>query len=295
MEPQPVQAAALAFFQHGNSQMFWMGTEANERRNGTAAVDHFQGMGGNDTLNGGRGNDLLHGGRGNDVVNGGAGHDSISILGADRLTGGTGTDIFTLLGIPYNQMLGSQIRSVITDFKVLGPATNTDVLQLTGFKFTWADRDRDFTDGFSMVKLGNDVLIRTRDAGGNIQEVLIKNVTLRQLTQENVQLIPTPFAPEEPGIEWFGDDSNETGIGTVRGDTLVGGGGRDRIFGLAGDDLLNGQSGADFLKGGRGDDRIYVSGQDVAVGDGGTDTFVLLSPEDFPDIADAGRAGSSGF
>ena len=280
--------------------MFWMGTEANERKTGTAADDHFQSMGGNDTLNGGRGNDLLHGGRGNDVVNGGAGNDALSMLGADRLTGGTGKDFFSMLGIPYNQMLGNQVRSVITDFKVGGPAANTDVLQFSGFKFTWADRDRDFTDGFSMVKQGNDVLIRTRDAGGNIQEVLIKNVTLRQLTQDNVQIIPSPFATEAEergglaasvrGIEWFGTAADETQAGGAGWDFLAGGAGDDRLLGLGGRDVLNGQAGADMVFGGGGGDELYVSGGDVLTGGAGGDRFKILSHGSFSEITDPGGA-----
>ena len=277
--------------------MFWMGTEANERKTGTAADDHFQSMGGNDTLNGGRGNDLLHGGRGNDVVNGGAGNDALSMLGADRLTGGTGKDFFSMLGIPYNQMLGNQVRSVITDFKVGGPAANTDVLQFSGFGFTWADRDRDFTDGFSMVKQGRDVLIRTRDAGGNIQEVLVKNVTLRQLTEDNVQIIPSPFATESDrqaaavrGIEWFGTAADETQAGGAGWDFLAGGAGDDRLIGLGGRDVLNGQAGADMLFGGRGGDELYVSGGDILTGGAGGDRFKILSHAGFSEITDPGGA-----
>ena len=273
--------------------MFWMGTEASERKNGTTGSDHFQSMGGNDTLTGGGGNDLLHGGRGNDVVHGGGGNDALSMLGADRLTGGSGKDFFSMLGIPYNQMLGSQIRSVITDFKVGGTAAQNDVLEFSGFRFRWADRDRDFTDGFSMVQSGAHVLIRTRDGGGTVQEVLIQNVRLNQLTQNNVKLIPSPFGPEEApvrGIEWFGTAADERKLGTRGWDFLAGGAGDDTLSGGSGRDVLNGQAGADILAGGRGDDEIYVSGGDTVTGGAGNDRFKILSHGNFSEITDPGGA-----
>ena len=281
--------------------MFWMGTGRSERKTGTAGADHFQSMGGNDFLSGLGGNDLLHGGRGNDTVLGGAGNDAISMLGADRLTGGAGKDFFSMIGIPYNQMLGSSIRSTITDFRTTGPAGQRDVLELSGFSFRWADRDADFTDGFSMRRVGSDVLIRTRDAGGNVQEVLLKNVALAQLTQGNVKIIPSPFTlgtergEAAPGITWTGTDRSETRRGGANDDFLIGGGGNDTLIGNRGDDTLNGQTGRDLLQGGAGADRIYLSGGDRAIGGAAGDTFVLLSHAEFPDITNAGNAVITDF
>ncbi|MBL8563648.1 MAG: hypothetical protein JNN06_15360, partial [Gemmobacter sp.] len=152
-----------------------------------------------------------------------------------------------------------------------------------------------------MVKLGSDVLIRTRDTGGNIQEVLVKNVTLRQLTQDNVQIIPSPFATDDGGdqgpgaatvrgIEWFGTAADETQAGGAGWDFLAGGAGDDRLLGLGGRDVLNGQAGADTLFGGRGADELYVSGGDVLRGGGGADRFKILSHGDSSDITDPGSA-----
>lgn len=284
--------------------MFWMGTGRNERKIGTAQADHFQSMDGNDFLSGKRGNDILVGGRGNDTILGGVGNDTIPLLGADRATGGGGVDFFSLIGIPYNQMLGNQIRSVITDFKVGGAASQRDVLQLVGFRFNWKDRDADFNDGFSMRKVGGDVLIRTRDAGNNVQEVLLKNVALSALTKQNIQLIKTPFAEEKdapgdailaPTEPWLGTDGDDAKRGSLRADMLAGGMGDDTLRGLAGRDTLNGQSGEDVLFGGRGADRIYISGGDEATGGTGPDTFVFLPNAEYPDITDPGNAVITDF
>lgn len=271
---------------------FWMGTNAAERKLGTAVSDHYQAMGGNDYLTGAGGGDLLHGGRGNDTVYGGSGNDTISLLGADKVYGGTGKDFFAILGISYNQMLGTQIRSIIYDFKATGLDTQKDVLELSGFRFRWADRDADFTDGFSMTQKGADVLVRTRDAGGNVQEVLLKNVALSALNTGNVKIIAPLFA--EPlaaaPLDWTGTEGPDVKAGTSGADFLFGLGGDDTLRGLEGADTLNGGKGADVMYGGIGDDRIYISGGDRVTGSGGSDTFVFLDPSVYTDIANAGRA-----
>lgn len=286
--------------------MFWMGTTGNDRKIGTAENDIFHAMEGNDYLTGGGGNDILSGMLGDDTIFGGSGDDFIGLWQGDRAKGGTGADIFSVVGGPFPFDVEGSIRAVVSDFN----AAQGDTVQVTNFTFDWADRDRDFTDGFAIVQRGAHLLLRTRDGDDNVQEVLFLNTRRGALTESNVTLIPALFGAQpgargaavlpsdgaepvvaaRPGLEWFGTDADETRTGTGRDDMLVGGGGRDKLFGLTGADVLNGQSGADFLKGGLGADRIYVAGLDRAMGDGGSDTFVLLSPEDFPAIADAGRA-----
>lgn len=87
--------------------------------------------------------------------------------------------------------------------------------------------------------------------------------------------------------------------GTAGADTLQGGEGRDEIHGAAGDDSLSGGDGADILRGGlgadtldggeagfgevdvldggEGDDQLVLSGQVVATGGEGADTFVIAA------------------
>jgi len=71
--------------------------------------------------------------------------------------------------------------------------------------------------------------------------------------------------------------------GGDHGELLVGGAGADLIRGGAGADTLAGGGAGpgqyDTLDGGAGDDRIEVTGQVVAIGGAGADTFVIESPK----------------
>jgi hypothetical protein len=72
-------------------------------------------------------------------------------------------------------------------------------------------------------------------------------------------------------------------IGTDGDDLLVGTEGADLIRGGAGQDTLQGGGAAqgqlDILEGGAGDDRIELTGQVVATGGQGADTFVVQAPQ----------------
>ncbi len=246
----------------------WRGTDASERKIGTAKADLYYGFGGNDTLTGGKGMDTLDGGRGNDRLDGGAGSDSLTILGSDRLTGGAGKDFFGVVGIGYNQLLGNDNRSTITDFKAKGPGH--DILQLANFGVKWADRDKDTNDRFSMVQQNKHVLVTIADKGGNIYRIVIENTKLAQLTKENVHLIKAP-GPDGP---FAGAAEPGTGADLLRGTAEA-----DVLAGGAGADTLDGGLGADLLSGGAGDDRLLLSGGDTAQGGAGADSFVLLPGE----------------
>lgn len=274
----------------------WTGTNRSERKVGTSKGDTFFGMGGNDTLIGYGGNDILDGNMGRDVIKGGLGNDAITLLGADTVTGGGGLDFFMMVGVNLGLGLGTANRSIITDFKDAGYLH--DVIQLAGyFRFEWKDRDGDIGDGFSIVRKGADTLITTRDVGGNIQKILVKNTLPREFTQENLMIVPLPglSAPAAPAAPIEGGDGADSLPGGKGDDFITGGAGNDTLRGFAGDDELNGMAGADRMFGGRGADRIYVSGGDKAFGGHGADTFVLLSPADFADIADDGRAVAHDF
>ncbi|WP_151720372.1 M10 family metallopeptidase C-terminal domain-containing protein [Gemmobacter serpentinus] len=262
------------------SGLVWTGTAKSEKKVGTSKADMLFGMQGNDTLDGKAGNDTLDGSAGNDKLLGGGGKDALTMMGADTLTGGADGDFFILLGIKYNMRLGSANTSVITDFKAKG--ADHDVLELGGmFKFKWADRDKDTNDGFAMTQKGKDVHVYTKDPGGNIQKIILKNVKLADLTPENVKIIKPP--PGVKAADPIGDDAGGAGNDRLRGDAddnrILGHGGDDTLRGAGGDDTLDGGAGSDLLLGGRGDDRLLVSGGDTALGGHGADTFVLVDQD----------------
>jgi Ca2+-binding RTX toxin-like protein len=72
-----------------------------------------------------------------------------------------------------------------------------------------------------------------------------------------------------------------TRIGTVAGQSLVGGAGSDQLSGMGGNDKLFGHAGADQLDGGDGNDRIDGgTGADHMAGGTGDDTYVVDDPGD---------------
>jgi hypothetical protein len=96
-----------------------------------------------------------------------------------------------------------------------------------------------------------------------------------------------------------GDDYIEGNVGddTITGgagdDSIAGGGGLDDISGGDGNDVISsdrldgdaewGRGAEETLSGGAGDDTLYFSGQDVAIGGEGNDSFnMIVDPEDGP-------------
>lgn len=272
------------------SGLTWTGTDKSEKKTGTGKADLMFGMGGNDTLLGKGGNDIIDGNMGRDVIDGGAGLDTLTMLGADTLTGGSGKDFFVLVGIKYNMQLGSANTSVITDFQT--SRTNGDVLNLGGFfKFKWANRDKDLNDNFAMTQKGKDVEIYTKDQGGNIQKILLKNVKLADLNEQNVMItkLPPGLKAADPLKLLVGTSADDQLNGNRQDNNLRGLAGDDTLRGFSGDDTLNGGAGADQLFGGAGKDLIKLSGGDTALGGVGADTFVLLSHDAQPKGTDAGN------
>ncbi len=70
-----------------------IGSEGNDRLNGTAGADVITGLGGNDVIDGRGGDDVICGDAGRDTVRGGGGRDRLSGgVGDDMLSGGSGDD-----------------------------------------------------------------------------------------------------------------------------------------------------------------------------------------------------------
>jgi hypothetical protein len=108
---------------------------------------------------------------------------------------------------------------------------------------------------------------------------------MRALAVAEIPSAPTHAAPAAPDIVVPAQSQPAAHIivGGDHGEVLVGGAGADLIRGGAGADTLSGGgAGAgqyDTLDGGAADDRIEVTGQVVAIGGAGADTFVIAAPK----------------
>lgn len=78
-----------------------------------------------------------------------------------------------------------------------------------------------------------------------------------------------PAPPAEPPIMIHGTDGDDVLVGTAADEHIAGG---------AGDDTLRGGGGNDILDGGAGDDVLEVTGQVIAIGGTGADTFLIQAP-----------------
>ena len=93
----------------------------------------------------------------------------------------------------------------------------------------------------------------------------------------------------------FGDDGDDTIVGSAFADDLTGDIGDDVLRGNAGDDELSGGEGNDRLLGGAGDDALFASaGSDTLDGGEGSDGYSLDLLELGPNarIGDTGRQGT---
>jgi hypothetical protein len=95
---------------------------------------------------------------------------------------------------------------------------------------------------------------------------------------------PQPAQPAsgEAAVSLASPTSAEVAAATIRGgagnDLLEGTAADEHIIGGDGDDTLRGGGGHDLLDGGAGDDRLEITGQTVAIGGAGADTFVIQAP-----------------
>lgn len=141
-------------------------------REGFSGHDTYDGRAGNDVIYGASGSDSLIGSEGDDRLNGGEGADRLlGGVGADTLTGGPGADTFIWDAASTRD--GSLDH--VTDFNPEGG----DVLLF---------RDVDMISSFdSFVAASSD----TADGvfisfGGDSYGILLENVTLAELTEDNV-------------------------------------------------------------------------------------------------------------
>ena len=210
-------------------------------------ANQLYGNGGNDQLHGASGNDFLDGGTGNDALEGRGGNDDlIGGAGDDVLDGGAGDDVlFAVNSTPF------QGASTTTFFNFAGSMFNGgegfDSLAVGGFV--------DFQGTLSSIE-GHRLPERIhRDGPGassqEYAELLIGaatfaalpvNLTLDGVGSLVINLGAGNFdasqwvhvAGSQVEVEFFGDDSSQTMVGSTGNDRFSGGFGSDVFTGGAG-------------------------------------------------------------
>lgn len=257
-------------------------------------VEFAFGGDGNDTLTGNALSNRLQGGRGNDALSGGAQLDYLDGgKGNDTLTGGADRDIYIIRP-------DANAVDTITDFSI---ATAGEKIILVGFQGL-----EDYSQ-VSKVQEGAHVRLNL----GSDQSVLVHNVSLSQLTEQCVMVMPdeatlSSFLPYMGNV-WAAGDANAqslllpTNSGDIayyaqggndvvgadtRNDLLDGGDGGDVLYGeynltaTTGDDWLEGGAGNDAIFGGGGNDLLVGgSGHDDLYGEDGDDLLNGNSGDDY--------------
>ena len=131
-----------------------IGTEGDNRLNGSPGSDIIQTFGAADVVAGGSGNDLIITGGGNDTVGGGDGNDTIiSGSGNDVVAGGTGDDF--IFGGKGNDLIdGGDGNDLVS-----GDRGNDTVLGGSGSDTVFGGQGNDIVDGGD----GNDTLYGGKD------------------------------------------------------------------------------------------------------------------------------------
>jgi len=270
-----------------------VGSNHNDRLNGTELTNDLRGLDGNDSLTGGPGDDFLSPGDGNDTVDGGDGTDRVSYTDAP-------------LGVTINLALTPDSQGYIT---ASGSHAQGDRLRnienlsgsnrgddhLTGnvdsnILFGLGGDDSLFGSG------GNDILV-----GGDGADLLEGNIGFDQILYSsstqgvtiNLEGVPdsqgyiTASGGDAAGdrirnVESITGSSHKDWIvGDNANNQLIGGAGDDRLDGAKGQDILFGGDGKDTLLGSEGNDNLFPGAAiDILDGGDGSDTATYSdSPE----------------
>ncbi|MCH9812829.1 MAG: tandem-95 repeat protein [Epsilonproteobacteria bacterium] len=211
-------------------------TENNDKLlygNGDDIVDALAGddiiiaQGGDDIVDGNSGDDNLQGGAGNDLLIGGVGNDSLrGDIGDDRLEGGSGNDIYV-----FNLGDGEDVISDYTegeneiDTLIFGSGIVSENLE-------FIRRENDLT---IIIDEDNTIKIENWFLESNYKIESFKFIDESVLGINDI----------ENRVKYYGDESDNTLIGTDNS---------SEIYGLEGDDTIIGNSGDDLLSGGVGND-----------------------------------------
>jgi Ca2+-binding RTX toxin-like protein len=219
----------------------------NDKVNGGAGNDTLIGNFGNDSLDGGFNRDSLDGGAGNDTLNGGDDNDTLS--------GGTGNNLVN--GGAGNDILIAQNGK----FPAVGDVGDT----LIG----GAGNDELRVEGASNYLLTNNQLFV-----GNLIHKFSEVESVRLTGTTGNDTINASQALLSDRTFLFGNEGNDTIIGSGGLDQIYGGSGNDSIVGGAGFNFLRGNDGNDTLIGGNdGNNFNGGAGNDFLQGGTGRDSF----------------------
>lgn len=175
------------------------------------------------------------------VIDSGAGNDTISAgSGTDTITMGAGADDLLLDRAIFNSLTGPNERLTINDFSlsdgdsVALSGWNVPALGGTGVLDDAGDLQSLKTPGgdvLGFVQVGADALLSLDLGGGNIAEILFRNL--------DISAAPPPPPPTDPKLNLSGTYGN---------DTLTGGNNDDIIFLRRGRDVATGNEGADVFR-----------------------------------------------
>lgn len=175
------------------------------------------------------------------VIDSGAGNDTISAgSGTDTITMGAGADDLLLDRAIFNSLTGPTERLTINDFSlsdgdsVALSGWSIPALAGTGVLDDAGDLQALKTPGgdvLGFVQVGADALLSLDLGGGNIAEILFRNL--------DISAAPPPPPPTDPKLNLSGTYGN---------DTLTGGNNDDIIFLRRGRDVATGNEGADVFR-----------------------------------------------
>lgn len=117
-------------------------------------------------------------------------------------------------------------------------------------------------------------------------------------TKQGIEVYPEASLIGKPivndgGIDLYGDQSDETIVGTNGSDLIIGRNGKDVLKGGLGNDILIGGTSDDQLDGGRGNDLLSGrEGNDLLKGGGDQDTFLFRFGGGTDTITDFGGVGT---
>ena len=229
------------------------GSAYNDVLGGDNSDNHLVGGGGNDGLWSSNGDDVLDGGAGSDRLYGGLDMDTVVYRDSDagvtvNLEDGTGTG-------------GHAEGDTIAEVENVEGSDHNDVLEGNGgINRLYGGAGDDELHGAG----GDDILeggagADRLDGGAGIDAAIYRGSNEAVTVNINDGTATGGHAEGDvfTGIERI--------IGSVYGDTLIGGDGTDRLDGDSGDDILEGGAGADRLEGGAGMDTAVYRNSNAAV------------------------------
>ena len=233
-----------------------------ENLRGSAYPDRLAGTGRANHLEGGAGNDQIRGGSGDDVLDGGA--------GADRFYGGPGADWITYRGSDAGVTVdledgtgegGHAEGDVIADVENVEGSDHNDVLEGNGgINRLYGGAGDDELQG-----AGSDDILEGGAGADRLDGGTGIDTAIYRGSNEAVTVNLSEGTAMGGHAEGDVFTSVERIIGSVYGDTLMGGDGADRLDGDSGDDILEGGAGADRLDGGSGSDTVTYRNSHAAV------------------------------